>query len=171
MNLGQKEIQIEILKDDYGDKISIEKYIFEFSEYNKTNELNNYGGKKFLDYNGEPVFAELLLLKILEANNYIGVWVDTYRNKFWTSLTEEINKNELNTEIKTVIENIYKLKGGKKSGCFDVVAYKENEYIFVELKRGKKDVIQNSQIEWLKSAKKLNIKSKFLLAEWTIIEK
>src|SRR3989344_8468263 len=38
----------------------------------------DYGGKPFIDYKGEPVFAELAILRILLADGWNGVWVETY---------------------------------------------------------------------------------------------
>ena len=169
MNLGQKKIQIEILNTEEGNQILVDKYIFDFVAYRNSNELDNYGGKTILDFNGEPVFAELMILKILEKQNFSGVWVDTYRNKFWISLHKQIEKQDVNPKIINIIEEIYKIKSGRKSGCFDVVAINDDdEFIFCELKRGKKDKIRLSQIEWLASAKKLSEKVKFIIAEWNL---
>jgi len=38
-----------------------------------------------LDYNGNPVFAEILILRILQEAGWNGVWVDTFRGKFLNS--------------------------------------------------------------------------------------
>ena len=168
MNLGQTEILSEVLISENGQVVYIDKYILKFNQYKHSNNINNYGGKVILDFQNEPVFAELLILRILEAQDYKGVWVDTYRNKFWTSITEKIDITNLDKKIKTVIEEIYILKGGKKSGCFDVVAYKNNEFVFVELKRGKKDKIRQTQIEWLLTAKQINKNYKFIIVEWDL---
>ncbi len=147
MNLGQKEIQIETLHTENGNEIFVDKYIFEFFTYEKLPEFDNYGGKIILDFNGEPVFAELMILRILEKKNFNGVWVDTYGNRFLTTLNTPTKRQNVNQKIINIIDKIYRIKGGRKSGCFDVVAVNDaNEFIFCELKRGKKDKIRPSQI-------------------------
>lgn len=171
MNLGQENIETEIINLKNREQILLDKYIFEFNIFENSSEFDNYGGKVIFDYEGEPAFAELMLLKLLEKHNYKGVWVDTYRNKFRIALNREIKKQDIDKRIITIIEKIYKIKGERKSSCFDVVAVNNtNEFIFCELKRGKKDKIRDSQIEWLEAAKKINEPIQFIIAEWGIKE-
>jgi hypothetical protein len=60
-------------------------------------------------------------------------------------------------------------KVGKFGGCWDIFAWKDGGYIFVELKRKSKDKIQESQEKWLDESLKLGIsKSSFTIVEWNI---
>ena len=171
LDLGQNNISEEILIDDEDNGFLLSKYHFIFSRWHKINSYDNYNGKVILEYNNEPLFAELLILRLLENQGYKGVWVDTYRNKFWQRLPSLSFPVIVDDAINNLLESIYLKKGGKKSGCFDVVAYKDEQFIFIELKRKKKDKIQNSQIHWLKAALDLGIdKSNFIIAEWELKE-
>src|SRR5665647_13497 len=38
----------------------------------------DFGHKPLLTYQGRPVFAELLILRLLEAHGWEGVWVSSY---------------------------------------------------------------------------------------------
>lgn len=68
-----------------------------------------------------------------------------------------------------IYEKIYTQKGGRKSGCFDIVAYKANHFVFVELKSKKEDSIRQTQIEWLKTALTQDLENPtFLIAEWSL---
>lgn len=51
-----------------------------------TGELvsDTYGNKPILNINGKPAFAELAILRILQADGWDGVWIDTYRNSYRT---------------------------------------------------------------------------------------
>ncbi len=168
LELGQKNITNEILIIE-DKEVSLLKYNFIFNDWLSINDFDNYNGKKILEYNNEPLFAELLILRLLEIQGYKGVWVDTYKNKFWQRLPHLSFPVLINDKIKERLELIYNQKGGKKSGCFDVVAYKNEEFIFVELKRKNKDKIQSSQMKWLKAGLDLGIKKhNFIIAEWDI---
>lgn len=167
LNLGQHNVSIETLVTKNGESIPLEKFHFIFNEWTGIHNFDTYNGKPLLVLENEPLFAELLFLRLLEKEGYKGIWVDTYRNKFWQRLPHFSFPVIIDKTLETIYNEIYTLKGGKKSGCFDVIAYKDDQFIFAELKRKKKDEIQDSQIEWLNAALKLKSeKNKFLLVEW-----
>jgi hypothetical protein len=167
LNLGQQNISTEYFTTIEGKQIPIEKYNFVFNKWTQPHNFDTYNGKPLLELDNEPLFAELLFLRLLEKQGYKGVWVDTYRNKFWQRLPHFSFPVIIDKTIENVFNEIYTLKGGKKSGCFDVIAYNGENFIFAELKRKKKDEIQKLQIEWLNAALKLNSnKNQFLLVEW-----
>jgi len=56
---------------------------------------DNYGSKTILNFNGEPVFAELAILRILKNDCWNGVWVDTYKRKYRTEYWKNKNGVEL----------------------------------------------------------------------------
>ena len=167
LNLGQHAISTEILLTENGENISLDKYHFVFNKWTKPHSFDTYGGKQILELNNEPLFAELLVLRLLEQQDYKGIWVDTYRNKFWQRLPHFSFPVLPDKKIIDYYNKIYKLKGGKKEGCFDIIAYKDDHFIFAELKRKSKDKIRLSQIEWLQSALRSGLgKTNFLIAEW-----
>jgi hypothetical protein len=169
VKLGATKIDTEIFKIPNANTIAVAKYHFIFPEWQTENTFDNYNGKSILNCDGEPVFAELFILRLLERQGFEGVWVDTYRNKFWKKFPSLSEPVSLDTKLHDVYKKIYSFKSGRKSGCFDVMAYKDNQFIFVELKRSKKDSIRHSQIEWLEAALKagFNINC-FIIAEWEL---
>ena len=171
LNLGQHHISVEIFTTVSGEEISIPKYHFVFNKWTKPDLLDNYNGKTILAHNNEPLFAELIILRLLEDNGFKGVWVDTYRNKFWNKLPCLSKPILPDNKLKEVYDNIYQIKGGRKAGCFDVIAYNEKEFVFIELKRKQKDKIRHSQIEWLEAGLNLGYDNeRFIIAEWEIKE-
>jgi len=145
------------------------RYHFVFRKWPFLHDFNTYGGKQMLVWKEEPLFAELLMLRLLESQGYTGVWVDTFRKKYWQRLPDLSTPILPDAAITGTLEKIYEIKGGGKTGCFDVVAYRENHFVFVELKRQKADVIQPSQIEWLEAAGKAGLNAPFfLIAEWKL---
>ncbi len=76
----------------------------------------------------------------------------------------------IDKKLEEVYTKIYELKGGKRAGCFDIIAYKENHFVFAELKKKKEDKIRSTQIEWLKAAMTLDLdRYHFFIAEWETI--
>lgn len=169
MNLNQTSITTETLIYKEGQEILIDKYNFIFKPWTTAQNYDTYGGKQILDYNNEPLFAELVVLRLLENLDYKGVWVDTYRNKFWQRLPHLSFPVLPDEKLLNVHNKIYQNKGGRKSGCFDIIAYKENHFVFAELKKRKEDSIRPSQIEWLMAAKNIGIDiASFIIAEWSL---
>ena len=75
-----------------GESVAIPRCGYMFSPWRGTPILDTYGGKAVLDWNGNPVFAELAILGVLERAGWDGVWVDTYRRKFRRSMPPECCK-------------------------------------------------------------------------------
>lgn len=169
LDLGQYAITTETLSTESGEVILLDKYNFVFKAWDDNHNFDTYGGKKILKLDNEPLFAELLILRLLEKQGFKGVWVDTYRNKFWQRLPHLSFPVFLDRKLTEIYEKIYEQKGGRKSGCFDVIAYKDNRFVFVELKKKKEDKIRQSQIEWLKIALNQDLDNPiFFIAEWSL---
>jgi hypothetical protein len=52
---------------------------------------DTYGGKQVIDSNGEPVFAELAILRLLQVEGWEGAWIDTFRKKKWIAIDQSID--------------------------------------------------------------------------------
>src|SRR5712664_137043 len=65
-----------------GDSVDVPRCRYCFVPWRGDSIADTFGGKVVLDFCGEPVFAELAILKSLQKMGWDGVWVDTYRNKF-----------------------------------------------------------------------------------------
>jgi hypothetical protein len=46
-----------------------------------------FGNKPILDHEGKPIFAELLVLRLLQADGWEGAWVSSYAGLKTTCLT------------------------------------------------------------------------------------
>jgi hypothetical protein len=127
---------------------------------------DSYGGKAVINCNGEPLFAELAILRLIQANGWDGVWIDTYRRKFRQSLPP--HSCELPEHAQAVLD---KASAGRKwrSGCFDVFGWKDGQYLFAEAKRKGKDAIRETQLNWLESALDSGLPlESFIIFEWDI---
>ena len=151
-----------------GRKVSVAKYFLQFKEWKGKPIPNTYGNKAVIDWNGEPVFAELAVLRLFQSHGWSGVWVDSYRRKYRAGLPDVVDPVELPEAQQKIIDAI-RAKTGISGGCWDVFLWKDNQILFVELKRNKKDRIQDSQKKWLEAALHSNFCSEsFSLFQWEL---
>ncbi len=151
-----------------GASVLIQKYFLTFIPWKGAPIPNTYNGKAVIDWNGEPLFAELAVLRLFQSHGWEGVWVDSYRRKYRTGLPDVAEPVELPEKQKQLIESI-RAKTGRSGGCWDVFAWKGEDVMFVELKRQKKDVIQESQKVWLeKSLESSLVLENFAFLEWKL---
>jgi hypothetical protein len=129
---------------------------------------DTYGGKMVLDLEGEPLFAELVILRLLDREGWTGVWVDSYRRRFRTALSTRVPPASLSDPIAVIYETIERASG-RRWGCWDVLAWRGAEVRFVEAKRTRRDRVRPSQLRWLDAALGFGIPlDAFLLVEWEL---
>lgn len=149
------------------EKIEVPKATPYFEQWLGEPLENTYGGKAVLNFNGEPLFAELGILRIFENEGWNGVWVDTYGRRFRTNWSGS-EQFDLPEEKQALFDQICNA-GKSNSGCWDVFCWKNDDIIFAEAKRLKNDRIQASQINWLEAALKCGLKPEsFLVVEWAV---
>lgn len=166
--LKQHRVDDEVFSLSNKIQIPIQKYFLDFKEWKGTPIADTYGNKVVIDYNGEPLFAELAVLRFFQENNWQGVWVDSYRRKYRIGLPNIVDPISIPKEKEDLIETI-KSKTRKSGGCWDVFVWKDNQILFIELKRKKKDKIQDTQILWLEESLKHGLSpDNFALLEWSI---
>lgn len=160
---------IEIIRLLSGEEIQIPKATPCFEKWFGETFGDTYGNKTILDYNGEPVFAELAILRIFQDDGWSGVWVDTYRKKYRTGYWNNNHVIELPPDKQMLLDNIYKDAGSIK-GCWDVLCWRKKTVVFAESKRLSKDKIRETQVKWLEAALNygLNKESSFLIVEWIL---
>lgn len=151
-----------------GKIVSVPKYEISFSLWDGDAIKDSDGNKQVLKYKGSPLFAELVVLNILKDNGWDGVWVDSYRKYFRISMPGDLKeKYELPQIPAKLFKKITNQTGFK--GCWDVFAWKGNEFLFVECKRKGKDKIRDSQLVWLETCLRHKMSlSSFLLVEWAL---
>lgn len=107
-----------------------------------------HGPKPVLELNGNPVFAEMAIVRILQRAGWDAVWVDNWYEKFRHSMPP--HECTLPAHAQELFDRIRVANKGKVGGCFDVLAWKGREYLFVESKW--KDSIGDKQKRWLEAA-------------------
>ena len=163
--LGYSTSPLELLLPS-GRVVSIAACFRCFKLWRGTPIRDTYGGKAVLDYNGEPLFAELAILRLIQDNGWQGAWIDTYRKRFRQSLPPHFC--DLPPHAQDFLD---KANQGRKwrSGCSDVLAWSDGRYLFVEAKRRGQDAIRDTQREWLESALNSGLPlESFLIFEWGI---
>ena len=98
------------MADYVNQQLSIITEKYNYPKWNSTTTLSSYGGKMFLNYRDQPVFAEIYALMVLKMKGYNGFWIDNYRRRLVDSMNLE---NRLNTISGRHIELIENLNDGK----------------------------------------------------------
>ena len=128
---------------------------------------DTYGGKAVVEVDGEPLFAELAILRLLEADGWDGVWVDTYRRTFRRGLPGS-PAAELPRQRRESFNAIVGENGGTR-GCWDVFAWRGDVEVFAEAKRRGRDRMRPNQHRWLASALRAGVPvDAFGVVEWDL---
>ena len=129
----------------------------------------SFGNKRFLEYKKQPVFAEILILRLLESAGWNGVWVEPYGGfKFLREMPKDTKLGgvEIPAMQNAFLRSLKKAVG--KGGIFDVFAWRDNEFIFCESKEQGKDKFQDTQTRWIKSVLELGVpRENLLIVEWS----
>ncbi|MFM8468736.1 MAG: hypothetical protein ACKODH_02005 [Limisphaerales bacterium] len=126
---------------------------------------DNYGGKAVLDYHGEPLFAELVILRHFESAGWNGVWVDTYRRRLRRSMEKA---GVLPSGQRALLDRVA-ARAGSRYGCFDVFVWSGQRIAFAEAKRAGADRIRKNQVLWVAAALAEGVPLEALLiVEWTL---
>ena len=162
------KIDSETFSLSSGEQIPIQKYFLHFNEWKGEPIPNTYNGKSVIDWYGEPVFAELAVLRLFQSHGWEGVWVDSYRRKFRVGLPDVVEPIEIPQDKKDLIQKL-RTTTGKFGGCWDLFLWKNEQILFAELKRSKKDAIRDSQTLWLEKSLEIGFAStNFVLIEWDL---
>ena len=160
----------ELFSLSSGEQVSIQKYFLTFDPWEGAPIPNTYNGKAVIDWKGEPVFAELGILRLFQSQGWEGVWVDSYRRKFRVGLPDVVEPVELPETQEKLIEAI-RASTDREGGCWDVLLWQGDTTLFLELKRQRRDKIQPTQVAWLEHALALGFgPSNFGLIEWRFPE-
>jgi hypothetical protein len=78
----------ELVRPLSGGEVDLPKATPRFPEWKGDFPWSNYGGKPILDLHGEPLYAEIVIPRLLEAEGWSGVWVNhVHRGPFPTRWT------------------------------------------------------------------------------------
>lgn len=157
--------------------IKIPKCITEFESWNGQPIQNTFGNKPLLEYDGKPMFPELVIMNIFNKNGWNSRWVETYGKPklkpiFLDDWADDSYKNQIHKPIDDIaiqmlLQDISTINDSNFSGCWDVVSWKGDFIIFTESKRIKKDYLRQTQNGWLNAAFDIGLSSEnFLMVEW-----
>ncbi len=137
-----------------------------------------------VELDGEHLFAELAVLRLLEKEGWSGRWVNTYsgRGEVWKFLTEwrdvlrdeQKNRPIEDAEPRQLLARIAGLNGrARYKGCWDTFAWRGQEFVFLQCKRTPpkaNDMVKAEQENWLRSAlylgdRRLSLRS-FCVVQW-----
>ena len=129
--------------------------------------VDDFGRKSaaMIDLNGEHLFVELAVLRLLEKDGWDGRWVSTYSSgkEVWKYLTrwDDVARDEQKTrpiqddEPRQLLARIAGFnKPRRYKGCWDVYAWRAGEIAFAQCKRNtsKSTDVGKDQEEWIRSA-------------------
>lgn len=133
------------------------------------NLRSSYSSKPLVDLEGETLFGELAIVRLLMRDGWSAVWVDSYhstraRPLFWRDLPTRSAPVDLEREAPSAFELYDKLcaANGGRGGFFDVMAWREGRFLFVEYK-GAGDKPNQNELRWIESALKSGIPESALL--------
>ena len=146
-------------------KTPVTRYCTTFKGYSGEEEIPSYGGKAIVVDQGNPTYAEFAALSLFRQCGWEGIWYDSYRRKKRSSLHEESYGTDSVNELLDSIAAIT----GSRTGVFDLVLWKDEAILFVELKRRLRDQIRGTQIDWLQAARSLGLDLKcFAILQWEL---
>lgn len=165
----------EIGREEY----QISKSNISFEKWEGTPIKNTFGGKTLLNINTKPSFAELVIVELFVKEDWEARWICTYgrgkQNPLFLKVWKDDNlKNQENYPIKecwvmNILNEVASLNGNSFSGCWDVVAWRNDKIIFAESKRLKKDSIRQTQINWFEAGLKNGLNEEnFLIVQWDL---
>ncbi len=155
----------ELIALPSGATISVPKCRPEFAAWTGSSTPWTYGGKAVLDLGGEALFAELVILRLLKGVGWAGAWIDSYRRRAWAGMGQEAVLPSPQSDLLATIRH----RAGMSGGCFDVLAYTDDQVLFVEAKRRRRDRIRPGQRRWLQAALDKGVtKQAFLIVEWSV---
>lgn len=125
-------------------------------------------GKKaagMVELDGEHLFAELAVLRLLERDRWSGRWVNTVgaKGEVWKYLTrwDDVPRDQQRNRVieeqdpRVVLAGVAKHAKKRYAGCWDVYAWRGDDFAFLQTKRGAptaKAELGPAQADWLHTA-------------------
>lgn len=128
-----------------------------------------YESKPLVDVDGAALFAELAAVRLFVKAGWTALWRDGYQGGRWVAdgdLSRRPAEPQHGSLGAAVVVSVRAERGGM-SGCWDVVAWRDDLIAFVECKRRARDQLQPTQGLWLAAALRAGIPSAaFAVLEW-----
>lgn len=113
---------------------------------------STYTAKALVSVNGAAMFGELAIVRWLEKDGWDAVWMDTAHGaKFWKGMPHKSQPLALPPAARALYDAIKRANGGKGSGAFDVMAWRNGDFAFFEYK-GEGDRSNRNESRWIAAA-------------------
>lgn len=127
--------------------------------------VDDFGKKAagMVELNGEHLFAELAVLRLLERAGWSGRWVNTVGagGEVWKYLThwEDLPRDQQRNRVleeeepRQVLAGVARRAKKRYAGCWDVYAWRDGEFAFLQTRRGSAAAeVGAAQADWLHTA-------------------
>jgi hypothetical protein len=128
--------------------------------------MDSVPNKPPLQFNNQPTWAEFILLRLLERDGWTGAWVKNWggRREFWR---DPLENTKLSPLASAWLDRIERRSGGG-GGCWDLIASRGDDVLFVESKQHAHDELRPNQRAWMESALDEDVPlSSFVIVEWS----
>ncbi len=134
----------------------------------------DFGHKPLLDLQGKAAFAELVILRLLQAEGWEGSWIETYGGvHYLQDMPTDWKLQSVHVAIPPEREELLKRiwEKGKSTACFDVMVWKNGQVLFCEAKRKGKDRLTGAQYKFIEAALECGVKpEQLLIVEWNMVD-
>jgi hypothetical protein len=178
----------------------IRKAVVSFREGDKVQVAQPHGfnDKPVVLHDGKNMFAEIALLEMFRNADWSAVWVSAWKRAVISDwhpafcrdcqpegfVNPQVEEALRGTPAGRLLEAIETARGelladadvslSRYSGCWDVIAWKGNDFLIYEAKRGRKrDAINKNQEDWMNLARSSSLPpelriadDQFVVAEW-----
>jgi hypothetical protein len=112
-----------------------------------------------------------MILNLLREKRWDGVWISSFGGiKYLPEMPRDYRLGQsvdLPPKHKRLLNDIQKA-AGIKGGCFDVLAWRDGQILFLEAKRKHHDKIRDSQRRWIEAAISTGVAlDKLIIVEWS----
>jgi hypothetical protein len=139
---------------------------------------STYGGKPIIDFEGEPVFAEIAIVRTLRKHGLQAVWVSQAfgRLVFRDAFSGKPPKPDVPSNVVAVLTAVAADRGGTFGGTWDVVAWPAedpdpqlSDLRFIESKYHGNDSIDIEQVKWFQAMRARGAPlTSFLVLDWRL---
>ena len=111
-----------------------------------------YTSKPLVSVNGAAMFGELAIVRWLEKDGWDAVWIDTiHGTKFWRAMPHKSSPVGLPPAARMLYDAIRNANDGKSSGAFDVMAWRNGDFAFLDYK-SEDDAPNRNKARWIAAA-------------------
>ena len=104
--------------------------------------------KVSLNFEGFPAWAEIVVVRLLERSGWGSAWVKNWGGcAFW----RDVKTRSIAPNTKRAVSTGVTLTGAR-GGCWDIVAWRDDDAMFIESKQRRRDRLRPTQRIWLETA-------------------